>query len=133
MLDFQISSISSPVLDLSYFIYAVSSEEQLQHFDEFLQTYYNSLHVTLQQLHCNSEELFPYHDLLDHWRQYAAYGAMINPLIVCDNLVDKDDAVSYSNKDLKYESIIQSVDQKQNELFSARLMAVAKHFVSYSE
>lgn len=131
MLDFQISNVSSPVVDLSYFIYAVSSEEELDHFAELLRTYHESLSDYLVQMDCDPEQIFPYSDLELHWKKYSAYGALINPLIVCDNLVDKDDAVSYGNKNQKYESIIQSVDSKQNESFWSRLIAVAKHFTYY--
>lgn len=128
ILDFQISTLSSPVIDLSYFIYAVSSSDQLEHFDALLQTYHQSLSHYLLQMNCDPQHIFSYMDLLDHWNKYSAYGAMINPLIVCDNLVDKDDAASYGNKNEVYESIIESVDKKQSELFSSRLIAVARHF-----
>ncbi|CAG9762930.1 unnamed protein product [Ceutorhynchus assimilis] len=128
MFDFQISNLSSPVLDLSYFIYAVSSEEQLQHFQEFLQIYYQSLSQYLSQMDCDPQKIFSFADLQNHWKKYAAYGAMISPLTVCDSLVDKEDAVCYGNKHEKYESIIKSVEGKRNVAFWARLIAVAKHF-----
>ncbi|ERL94497.1 hypothetical protein D910_11774 [Dendroctonus ponderosae] len=128
ILDFQISTLSSPVIDLSYFIYAVSSTDQLEHFDSLLQIYHQSLSHYLRQMDCDPQNIFSFTDLLDHWSKYSAYGAMINPLIVCDNLVDKDNAASYANINEVYESIIESVDKKHSELFSSRLIAVARHF-----
>ncbi|KAL1505451.1 hypothetical protein ABEB36_005019 [Hypothenemus hampei] len=129
ILDFQIASISSPVIDLSYFIYAVSSEEQLQHFPQLLKTYYEALSACLQEIECVPDQIFSYSDLIRHWQNFSAYGAMVNPMVVCDNLVDKDDAVSYTNNNENYETIIQTVDQKQKKLFTSRIVAVAKHFV----
>lgn len=77
ILDWQISRLHSPVLDLSYFIYSTCSEEMLNHFDELLDTYYSSFSTFLTKLGCDLEFIFPYSTLRKHWKKYSLYGFLM--------------------------------------------------------
>nr|CAD7406652.1 unnamed protein product [Timema cristinae] len=60
-LDFQLSRYSSPVTDLSYFLYCCTTGTvRRKVYDSFLKTYYNSLSQFLSALGSDPSKLFPY-------------------------------------------------------------------------
>ncbi|RZC37726.1 EcKinase and/or DUF1679 domain containing protein, partial [Asbolus verrucosus] len=73
-LDFQLSRVGSPVIDLSYFLYSCADEEVLNNFDSILKVYHSSISDCLSELGCDPETAFPFKKLKEHWREYGKFG-----------------------------------------------------------
>ncbi|XP_050305769.1 uncharacterized protein LOC126742931 [Anthonomus grandis grandis] len=122
MFDFQMSSIRSPVFDLSHFIYSVASDEELLHFIELMEHYYFHLSQNLTKLGSDPEKIFPFETLILHWKKYSAYGAVLCPFIMMYCFIDKQDMADFG--------VCQTLKNATLKIdYIRRTMAVAKHFV----
>ncbi|KAJ8925787.1 hypothetical protein NQ315_009637 [Exocentrus adspersus] len=131
ILDWQISRVHSPVVDLSYFMYSTSSKEQLQHFDELLEIYYNSFSTTVKELGCDPEELFSFSALKDHWKKYSLYGVFMLVFSLHVILSDKEELPSdfEGNEDGTDFSDVKITNRDE---YIKRLVAVLSHYHKYS-
>ncbi|KAF7271826.1 hypothetical protein GWI33_015306 [Rhynchophorus ferrugineus] len=128
LLDFQMSSINSPVFDLSQFIYSCTSEEGLSQFDLMLDFYYDHFANYLLELGTDPS-VFTRSDLTAHWKKYAIYGALLCPMILMFVLVDKNNTPEF-DKD-NYQDVLNTSVQKDE--YRSRVVAVARHFVEHFE
>jgi len=61
MLDFQLARCASPVMDLSFLIYACTLKSfRDQYFDEILKTYHSELSNAIRLLGSDPEKLYPW-------------------------------------------------------------------------
>lgn len=61
MIDFQLARYSSPVIDISFFIYSCTTEEvREQYYDELIKSYHTSLTDFIKDFGSNPEYLFPF-------------------------------------------------------------------------
>ena len=61
MLDFQLARCASPVIDLSFLIYACTLKSfRDQYFDEILKTYHSELSNAIRLLGSDPEKLYPW-------------------------------------------------------------------------
>ena len=61
LLDFQLARVASPVLDLSFLVYACSDKKLLdEHFDEMLKTYHSTLANGIKSLGSDPEHVYPW-------------------------------------------------------------------------
>jgi thiamine kinase-like enzyme len=74
LLDFQFSRLTSPIYDLSYFIFSSISEEDIKNFDEINTLYYESLFDFLKQLGSDADQMFPFDEFMNEWRKYGRIG-----------------------------------------------------------
>ncbi|KAG5668326.1 hypothetical protein PVAND_016270 [Polypedilum vanderplanki] len=105
MIDFQLARVSSPAIDISFFIYCCTNEElRAQHYDDLLKAYHDSLSEIIKDFGSNPEKLFPFSALESELQKYARYGVAISieaiPFSVMDdsetanfNLIKGDEAV----------------------------------------
>ncbi|CAH1163880.1 unnamed protein product [Phaedon cochleariae] len=130
ILDWQISTLWSPVYDLSYFLYAVCSTDQLVHFDDLLVLYYDSFSTYLSQLGSNPEELFPFSELKEHWKKYSIFGLIQMTIILRFALCDKEDAPSLTDltEDSNFAELLDSIPVTEEDLFYERMKAVMCHY-----
>ncbi|KAF7274696.1 hypothetical protein GWI33_012630, partial [Rhynchophorus ferrugineus] len=128
LLDFQMSSINSPVFDLSQFIYSCTSEDGLSQFDLMLDFYYDHFANYLLELGTDPS-VFTRSDLTAHWKKYAIYGALLCPMILMFVLVDKNNTPEF-DKD-NYQDVLNTSVQKDE--YRSRVVAVARHFVEHFE
>ncbi|XP_030762360.1 uncharacterized protein LOC115887156 [Sitophilus oryzae] len=127
LVDFQMSSVNSPVFDLSYFIYSVADKDGLTHFEELLNYYYDHFSNYLIELGSDPGVIFSYSDLLRHWRQYSIYGAVLSPMILMLVLNDKTLDFLLDNDNF-YDISKDTV--KKNE-YKERIIAIAQHFLNH--
>ncbi|CAH1365423.1 unnamed protein product [Tenebrio molitor] len=92
MLDWQTTRVCSPAVDVSYFILACSSEEDLIHCDDLLKIYYNSFSKQLKKLGSDAETILPFPQFLNDFKLFGKYGFMLTALAVKAALSDKDEA-----------------------------------------
>lgn len=128
LLDFQIAALRSPAFDLSHFIYAVSSEEQLKDFHKLINHYYSHFSNHMLRLGSDPEKLFSFSDLIRHFEKYSAYGVLFSHLIILFCLLEKENAPDFAKNDalglLKLAA--------EHEQYKSRSIAVARHFVNFS-
>ncbi|XP_060516909.1 uncharacterized protein LOC132696215 [Cylas formicarius] len=109
MLDFQMARVASPVFDLSYHIYMVSSEELLKDFPKILKIYHDSLSNEIRQLGSDPDKLFPFSTLLDQWRKHCVFGLIISGNVLPLTFTEKEDTISV--EDMGENTIADSVNR----------------------
>ncbi|KAG5878752.1 hypothetical protein JTB14_023348 [Gonioctena quinquepunctata] len=135
ILDWQLSMLRSPAIDLSNFIYACCSETELHSFEELLKFYYNSFSTQLNKLGSSSEELFSYDDLKRHWKKYSIFGLVIMIAALRVVLCDKEDAPSFGDmeKGRNFGEMFAAVPVREETLFYNRMKAVVKHYLEFMD
>ncbi|RZB73450.1 EcKinase, DUF1679, and/or APH domain containing protein [Asbolus verrucosus] len=96
LIDWQMSGLGSPVLDLSYFFYCCCWNDVDENLEEWLQIYYDSLTNQLKELGSDPEEVFSFNTLMRHWRRFSRYGVIIGSFILRFSLCEEDDAPDFA-------------------------------------
>lgn len=109
LLDWQVSSVQSPALDLANFVFA-STDRQMraQHLDALLRLYYDELTHVAKVCGTDAAAVFSYGDLMDQMREFGgdtlAHLQCVLPFLVTppeetnsladlmDNMVNADNA-----------------------------------------
>ncbi|XP_018568332.1 uncharacterized protein LOC108908700 [Anoplophora glabripennis] len=76
-IDWQLSKIGSPVLDLAYFFFVCTTGNILHDYKKYLKIYHDSVTELLIQFSCDVEKVFPFTLLECHWKKYAKFGLYI--------------------------------------------------------
>lgn len=82
----------SPALDVLYNI-STSTSKSLRdkHFDELLDTYYESLSGMIRRLGGDPDKLFTYEDLRNELRKFGDYMLLLGPMIIRAKVADGSD------------------------------------------
>ncbi|KAJ8957799.1 hypothetical protein NQ314_006474 [Rhamnusium bicolor] len=133
ILDWQMSSLRSPVFDISYLVYSTGSGVELEKFDELLEFYYDSFSNFLKELGSNAEEIFPYSSLKEHWRKYALFGLLMAILCLPIILCDKEDVVAFEDlkEDQNFSEMI-TFNVKEKDLCYQRIKNIVSHYIKYT-
>jgi thiamine kinase-like enzyme len=131
LLDWQCSGLSSPVMDLSHFIYGCNDTGKHKDVKESLEIYYESFSECLSHLGYDSGELFPYSKLLEHWKRFARYGLFLQPFVVKFSLCDADDAPDFVEAAEEGKQFLENfnVDIKNEEIYFKRVRDNFVHYV----
>ncbi|KAL1513592.1 hypothetical protein ABEB36_002986 [Hypothenemus hampei] len=129
LLDFQMTSVNSPVIDLSHFIYAVASEHELKHLKELLEFYYEHLSIYLELLHTDIDKVFPKELFRTHWKQYSVHGACMCLGILLFSFVEKDCNVDFTDREKLANEILPKL--LKNSEYKNRILQVAKSFLEF--
>ncbi|KAL3288015.1 hypothetical protein HHI36_002467 [Cryptolaemus montrouzieri] len=81
IVDWQISSLGSPVCDVACYIFYGSSSQELEHLGELLDCYYDTLSIELRALGNEPEKCFPKKYFLESFRKYAPVGIAGMPML----------------------------------------------------
>ncbi|CAG9813170.1 unnamed protein product [Phaedon cochleariae] len=130
-LDWQISSLHSPALDVSQFLYAVSSEEALvTHFEDLMVFYHSKLSSCLRELGSDPENIFPYSLLIEHWKKYSV-ASLIFVLGFLKTIVSEGDEVP-ATEDITcgLGDVFSNVKITNMNAYKSRLVAIVKNFCS---
>ncbi|RZB84913.1 EcKinase, DUF1679, and/or APH domain containing protein [Asbolus verrucosus] len=129
-LDFQLSRVGSPVIDLSYFLYSCADEEVLKNFDSILKVYHSSISDCLSELGCDPETAFPFKKLKEHWREYGKFGLVMCLFLLKITLCDSNEAPDLMETAEKGEDFAESFNLKiQNQdVYNKRVMDVYLHY-----
>ncbi|CAG9839115.1 unnamed protein product [Diabrotica balteata] len=92
LIDFQVTCLHSPILDISYFLYINLSSEDLPQFKDFLEFYYNELSSVLTELGSDVKKLFPKNIMHEHLKKFLLYGFCISVAFLEIMYVDNEDA-----------------------------------------
>ncbi|KAJ8925785.1 hypothetical protein NQ315_009635 [Exocentrus adspersus] len=133
IVDWQLARLHSPVLDLSYFLYSTSSEEQLERFDELLEGYYSSFSSTIRELGCEPEELYSFTTLKEHWKKYSLFGILMVVFCLHAMMADKEET---ANIDADSEDRIRNfmdMEIKNVAEYHKRLVACLGHYKKYTD
>ncbi|KAJ3666346.1 hypothetical protein Zmor_001794 [Zophobas morio] len=82
LIDWQFSGFSSPVLDLSFFIYTCVDTEKYKNVEELLKIYHEAVCGYLHQLNCDSVDILPFNTLMKHWKKFSCYGLLFGSFIL---------------------------------------------------
>ncbi|XP_041971551.1 uncharacterized protein LOC121727656 [Aricia agestis] len=75
LIDFQLTRCASPVLDLSFFIYACTDDKLRQaHYDNLLQYYYDSLSTHIRNLGSDANKVYSKETFLAEIKKYSYFG-----------------------------------------------------------
>ncbi|RZC36997.1 uncharacterized protein BDFB_013930, partial [Asbolus verrucosus] len=97
ILDWQCAGVSSPVIDLSHFIYSCCDTGVYKNVRELLAVYYESLSQYLKQLGCDYNEIFPFSKLIEHWRRFSSYGMVLSSYIIKACLCKPEDTPDWAD------------------------------------
>lgn len=96
LFDWQVASLGSPVLDLSYYLLTSTTKELRARYDDLIAVYHNSMSELLTKLGSDPKSLCPFDDLSNQLKQFGVYGVIMAPIllqvIVSDskNITDMD-------------------------------------------
>lgn len=125
-LDFQLSRLGSPLLDVAYYFYSIAPKHALVDTDRYLKIYYKSLAESLQKFECDPDEVFPFDLIKQHWRKYSKFGLVLSAVLFRIALCDKDEAPSVTDSDFSNDLLSSIKNQNDVDL---RTINVITHFV----
>lgn len=134
MLDFQISSVTSPVTDLSYFFYVCAPKEDLKRLDHYLKIYHGSLTSYMKKMGCDTS-FFTFEDLREEWRKFGISGFLAATLVLKIMLFEKDEVpdfgeISKTNGDL-LDAFFDLMDGKGDE-YRNRVKGLIEHVFEWN-
>lgn len=130
-IDFQLSRVGSPVLDLSYYLYACATRLVLHQFDFLLQVYHSSFSEMLENFQINVEDVLTFKELQAQWRVYGKFGLMLCPLVTklvlceAEEVIDFTDAAETGNLENALDFRLKNVD-----LYEERIRDVFEHWAN---
>lgn len=132
-LDWQLSHVGSPVLDLSYFIFTSTDKElRDKHYDHLIQEYYNSLSSFLRELGSDPEKMLPYKVLQEHLKKFSVFGLYMSMSLLqlmtseVDEIPDVHNSTSIDNVMEKFNYKSQNVEK-----YHERIRPVILDFVKF--
>ncbi|KAK9872361.1 hypothetical protein WA026_017818 [Henosepilachna vigintioctopunctata] len=131
LLDWQLSTTGSPILDISYFFYACSSKHCMDNYNSFLKVYYDSLTAMLNQFGVKIEEIMSFKDLQLQWRIYSKYGMYMAILIIKIMLAKQEEAPELKEmvKENKHMMNMFDVEISNEEEYNKRISNIINHMV----
>ena len=103
IIDFQLSRCASPVLDLTFMIYACTSQELREgHYDELLKYYYEVLSTQVRALGSDPDKLYSWDLFMSEIKKYSYFGLAFSfestPFIILapEDAVDMEMKVFFS-------------------------------------
>ncbi|XP_050502344.1 uncharacterized protein LOC126881806 [Diabrotica virgifera virgifera] len=133
IIDFQVSNIATPIIDISYSFYTGASPEALDNLDHLHQVYYKSVTDTLKQYGCNPQEILTYKAFKEEWKKYVLYGLLTGLIIWSIKCTDKDKGATNVGEYLSEECAdgSKSLFNPNEERFKKVSLALIRHFQKY--
>ncbi|XP_022904456.2 uncharacterized protein [Onthophagus taurus] len=127
-LDWQLTKVTSPVIDLSYLIYGTCELKQMEKIDYFLNFYYNKLGFYINLLGSDLSMLYPKDDFDEEWRKFSRYGLALSTIVIKLTFTDPDDVpLNNSEKKTMLESLSYKI--KNEKKYIERIKCVINHFI----
>lgn len=109
LIDWQINQYSSPVTDLSYFMYS-GLEQPLRsaHFDDILHSYHDNLAALLNRLGGDASKQFSFDELYNQLNTFGIYGLLMAPMLMqvitvkAEDLPDLDSITEENAEDFDF-------------------------------
>ncbi|CAG9135702.1 hypothetical protein JYU34_020286 [Plutella xylostella] len=94
MIDFQLARCASPVLDISFFIYACTTQElRLKHYDELMKYYYDALASQIDEMGSDSKRVYSWDKYQEEVKKYSFFGLSCSMESTPLTVLDAEDAV----------------------------------------
>lgn len=130
ILDWQLTHISTPALDLTYFLFTCTDKTlRDQHLPELLRTYYSSFAGIMKRCGSDPEKLYTFADLEAQLKQFGVYGAMTAVCVLNIIVADKEKLVNFeqlarSAENEKEPAQLVTLTERTEELYKERLIGV---------
>jgi len=136
IIDWQLSGLASPIIDLSYFIYCCCSKEDYKDLEKLLKIYHQSLSESLKQLGCDINEVFPFVKLIDHWKRFSKYGLVISIFLLKFSLCEGDEAPDFAETAEQGKDFLENFNNfniKNEEVYLERVKQNLLHYTRNSK
>ncbi|CAH1108538.1 unnamed protein product [Psylliodes chrysocephalus] len=97
-IDYQLSRVASPILDLSYYLYATADKSTLDKLDYLLEEYHKELTNYLRQFNIKSDDILTLKRLKSSWKKYGRFGLGMAGMITRIELCQEDEVVDFTQK-----------------------------------
>ncbi|XP_056634081.1 uncharacterized protein LOC130443460 [Diorhabda sublineata] len=97
IIDWQLSSVTTPAYDIVYFLLTNSSEAVLKNYKKYLQLYYEALSSRLREFGCDVNQIFSYDDMEKHLHTFMAFGVYTSIMILKLVNSEPEEAPDFSN------------------------------------
>lgn len=133
LIDFQLSRLGSPVMDLSYFLYSSADASVYADLDHLLRVYHTSLSNHLRALGCDPDKLFSLAELKNQWKEYCNFGVVMAMLLMKIVLMEKDETVDVNKVLEESDDILSGFNKetKNDTLYYQRLKSLLQHLYDY--
>ncbi|CAH1953455.1 unnamed protein product [Acanthoscelides obtectus] len=122
LIDWQMVRLSTPVLDLAYFLLTCSSKNDLDNYKKYLKLYHDELSRNLTEMSCNPDEIFPYSQLELHWQKCSIIGMYTALLVIKLSLFEKSEIGHEEEGGDFYKQF--SIDQINADEYKKRILDV---------
>ncbi|CAH1111219.1 unnamed protein product [Psylliodes chrysocephalus] len=133
LLDFQVSFVFSPIIDLSLYLYSGASKEEFSHFTELMEFYHNELSSFLSQLGSDVSKLFPISTMWQHWKKYSFYGFTFATAYLELLFIESDDVPEFKDEKNKLADDFFDVNLKDRTKFLERLVVSIEHYLDFNK
>jgi hypothetical protein len=133
-LDWQIARYSTLIFDLSYFLFACISKDDVEDIGDILFTYHKAFTNHLKRLGVEkSNELYPFQQFLDDWKKYCKQGILMATLVakVCSSEKDEVKDIARSADDGKDFSQTFMVGLKNTDHFKNRMRLIVEYAATH--
>ncbi|KAJ3638293.1 hypothetical protein MTP99_001680 [Tenebrio molitor] len=134
ILDWQIARYSTLIFDLSYFLFACISKDDVKDIGDILSTYHKACTNHLKRLGVEeSNELYPFQQFLDDWNKYCKQGILMATLVakVCSSEKDEVKDIARSADDGKDFSQTFMVGLKNTDHFKNRMRLIVEYAATH--
>ena len=127
------AKLCSPVIDVSFFLFACLSEEDIDDVDVFLKLYHTALGDHLRKLGSNVDQLYPFSQFLDDWKKYSKFGVIMITLIHKFSLAEREEVPDYVQTTEQGFDVAKSLDVKIKDTqgFKKRMGYLVKFCVEH--
>ncbi|XP_060531858.1 uncharacterized protein LOC132705340 [Cylas formicarius] len=115
LIDFQFSQLASPMMDLSYHLFTVCSEEAFKSLKNIFDIYYDSLSEHLRKLGSDPLKIFPRSTLIDHWSKYWPFGVIMTLMIIPTVYSESSDTVAIESMNDEQLNKLRTTFQGENK------------------
>ncbi|XP_065163885.1 uncharacterized protein [Atheta coriaria] len=129
MLDFQLTKLGSPVMDLSYFFYAAASKECFDRLDYFLKFYHDSLSDHLAEFNLKAADVLTFDQLMEHWKKVSKFGLIMTFAVRKVMLVESQDAPDFTEAPEDFVDNIKMSPELEN-LYYQQIKELLFHFIN---
>ena len=95
--DWQFSTVSSPILDVSHLIFASISNEDVECINDLLNRYYEQLKFHSSRLGTCLDKLYTKEQFLCEWKKYSKHGILFGCLGHKMCVTEKDEVIDVAN------------------------------------
>lgn len=133
--DWQLSRLGSPALDLAYFLFVCTDGTlREQHYERLLKEYYASFKEFLEKFGLDGKKLFPFSMLQEHLKKFSVYALYMAILALYIILSENDEAPKAANQ-TETGNLMKELSLQYNltniETYNSRIRSVVLDFIKY--